>query len=552
MKNTGSSAAEGRPASLRIVRCLCCLLALAFFVFQFASCANDAAPNGDGGSAQTPTPIPISTQAPASGGMLRMAMPENLSVGNPSYDPLIVDTEEALALYSLVYEPLIAINEANELVPSLAAKWSRFAGEEYSWLISLRESAVFHSGEKLCADDVVYSFNSLKKLGTDGYYSKTLFIVENIVKVDEQTVRVSMHSNGFMALYALDFPIRRADGSVFNGTGPYRVSMYDDERILLRANSDWWDRTPYISAIEFLARSSNDTALASYSAGQLDFVPTAQLSAGKFGENGVTIVRDHMTQGMETLLFNHRRHPTMDADFRLAVSRAINRGPIISNVYMNRARACDVPIPPDSWLYTGGSLIGHDPAEAAALFEKAGCTMDDEGRMLYGGSPLELTVLVSGTTDNTTRSDAAALIASQLESFGMKADVVIAPHGYGESESEFLKLLDGMDWDLALVGFNLSLSNDLSPYLSTEGANNFGRSSGVMFVEELRAIRSAVDEESLREAFRSLETAFTRRLPFMVLYFRLNSVVSTAKLRGVTALREPLLLRGIKNWYFSD
>lgn len=547
MKNTRNSADK---VNTRSSVGLCILLALVFLALALISCGKNTVPNGE--AAPTGTPMPPATAAPLSGGTLRMAIPENLSVGNESYDPMIVNTEEALTLYSLVYEPLIAINEANELAPCLAAKWSRMEGDDRSWLISLRESAVFHSGEKLCADDVVHSFNCLKRLGSESYYSYSLSSVQRIVKVDASTVRVTMRSSGIAALYALDFPIKRADGSVFNGTGPYRADSYDDERILLRANSSWWDRTPYISTVEFLARSSNDTALASYAAGQLDLVPTALLSAGRFAENGVTVVRDHMTQGMETMVFNHRRHPTMDADFRRGIAHAINRGPIISNVYMNRARACDVPVPPDSWLYSGENLIGFDAAAASAYFEKAGCTVDGEGRMLMSGEALELTLLVSGTTDNTTRSDAAALIASQLDKFGISVNIVVLPHGYGEDASEFLTALYEMDWDIALVGFNLAVSNDLSPYLAADGKNNFGMFPGVLLSDELEGIRSAQDEESLREAFRAMQSAFTEQLPFIVLYFRLNSVVCTARLGGMTALREPSLLRGIKNWYYSN
>ncbi|MBR5948476.1 MAG: hypothetical protein IKZ82_07530 [Clostridia bacterium] len=545
MKNTSSSATK-RALVLR--KTVCAVLTLVFLALLFCACSGNTVPDDD----EEPSPSPVNTSAPVSGGRLRMAMPENLSVGNEKYDPMLVRTEESLALFSLVYEPLIALNEANELTPCLAAKWSRFAGDERSWLISLRESALFHSGERLCADDVVYSFNSLKRVGAESYYSRTLTAVAGVVKVDESTVRITMNSTGIMELYALDFPIKKADGSIFNGTGPYSVSHYDDERILLQANPDWWDRTPYISSIEFLARENNDTALASYSAGQLDLVPTAQLSASRFGENGVTNVIDHMTQGMETLLFNHRRHPTMDADFRKAVSRAINRSPIISNIYMNRARACDVPVPPDSWLYSGGSLISHDPSAAEALFAGLGYEKNEDGLLIGGGEPVELTLLTSGTTDNTTRSDAAGIIASQLREFGVTVNIITAPHGYGEAESEFMKALRSMDWDIALVGFSLSPSNDMRPYLTTEGANNFGSFSGIVFAEELKAIRIAEDEESLREAFRLLEAKFTEQLPFLVLYFRLNSVVCTAKLKGISALREPFLLHGIKNWYLSD
>lgn len=547
MKNTRLSTHSSGSVGARL---FCVMLAAVILAAWLVSCAHN---DTDGDTEESsPAPSAAASIEPTSGGKLRMAMPENLSIGNPNYSPFIVTTEEALALFSLVYEPLIAINESNELVPCLAAKWSRFQGDDRSWLISLRESAVWHSGEKLCADDVIYSFESLKALGKESYYSSDLAAVKSIVKVDDTTVRVVMNNAGIIALYSLDFPIVRRGSQAFNGTGPYFASSFGDERIILNANPDWWDRTPYISSIEFLARDSNDTALASYSAGQLDFVSTAQLSAGRFGENGVTVVRDHMTQGMETLLFNHRRHPTMDAGFRKAISHAINRGPIISNIYMNRARACDVPVPPDSWLYSGGSLIGHDPAAADALFYELGFEKNEEGLLTSGGKPIVLDLLVSGTTDNTTRSDVANSIASQLGAFGITVTVITAPHGYGEEESEFLNALRSMDWDIALVGFNLSVSNDLSAYLSSEGANNFGKFSGIVFADELDSIQKAGDEQTLREAFHSLEAKFSEQLPFLVLYFRLNSVVCTAKLEGITALREPFLLRSIKNWHLSD
>ena len=127
MKNISSSA-DKRAFSPK--RALCAVLAIVFFALVFCACSGNTEPPDE--AEHTPSPAPAASISPVSGGLLRMAMPENLSVGNESYDPLLVRTEESLALFSLVYEPLIAVNESGELTPCLAAKWSRFAGDERS------------------------------------------------------------------------------------------------------------------------------------------------------------------------------------------------------------------------------------------------------------------------------------------------------------------------------------------------------------------------------------------------------------------------------------
>ncbi len=546
MKNTSSK---------RITERLCLALAAVLLAAFLCACARGNPGGATPAPQQTPEPTADAELSPAPGGKLRMAMPENLSVGNAFYDPLIVNTEEALNLYSLVFEPLIAIDETNSLVPCLAINWSAAPHLENAWMINLREGVRWHTGAALTADDVIYTFDHLRQLGAESYYKSSVNAIESIMKLDATTLIVTMSSPGLMSLYSLNFPIVKRDisASVLVGTGAYRVTSYNDERIAMTANADWWDRPPYVQAVEFLARDSNETALASYAAGQLDLVPTALLAAGKYGDAGVTVVRDYMTQGMETMLFNHRRSLLAKNDLRRAVAMSINRTRIIANVYMNRARSCDVPVPPDSWLYNGSNRqIDYDPQGAAALLSGLGYTLHDDGLLYSGGEPLTLTLLVSSSSENTTRADAAAAIASQLAQVGVTVNVVTAAHNYGQTESEFLTLLSQMNWDIALVGFNLSVANDLAPYLTVNGANNFGAFPGEEFTPLLREARNAADEESLRSAFYALEAKFTEDLPFLVLYFRLNSLVARAELKGVAAFREPALLRNIKNWYLNE
>lgn len=212
---------------------------------------------------------------------------------------------------------------------------------------------------------------------------------------------------------------------------------------------------------------------------------------------------------------------------------------------MNRARSSDVPFPPDSWLYdSNATQFNYNVQTASTLLDGMGYALNGDGMR-----SITLTLLTSSTTENTTRAEAAQLIASQLEQVGITVNIVTASHTYGDTQSEFLLALEAGDWDIALAGFNLNQNNDLSPYLTQDGKNNYGNYLGGSMNRLIENMRDAADEESLRECAYEFQQAFTEELPFIVLYFRLNSVVYSADLKGVDVMREPLLMRNIKGWY---
>lgn len=517
----------------------------AMLAFTACGCGGGASSGGGGNS-----PVSLATSAPttepSSGGALRLAMPVNASYDNP----LIVNTEEMSYLFSLVFDSLLEIDESGQPVPALAESWtSEGAGV---WLVRLRKNVKWHDGNQLFTSaDVVQTVDTLVQLGSQSYYFWCAKRISLCEAVDEYTVRFTMTDGGVMSLAALSFPIIRADAASLVGTGAYRLLAVTDESISLTANERWWDKTPYITTITFYERDSNDTALASYEAGQLNFVPTDLLTAGKYSERGVTDVLDVMTQGMEVLLCNHNRTVMQSADMRLAIAHGINRSRIITNIYMNRARASDVPIPSDSRLYDSRcATINYDTSLSDSLLSALGYRYvgNDQTRS-NNGTELRLTLLTNASTENTTRSDAASLIATQLAAIGIAVDIVTAEHTLGESSSPFIQALAAGDWDIALVGFNLCIDNDLAEYLLPSGACNYGGYSDTQMTTLVNNMRYADSDEALREAAYQLQLYFVQELPFITLYFRLNSIVYSARIGGVSTAREPYLMRGVKDWW---
>ena len=521
---------------------------------------------GCGGSVTPePTEAPATsepTQAPddSTVGRIRLPMPENMADAEDC-DPIGVRTEEMYQLFSLVFDTLIGVNGSNMLVPSLAMSWR--SGGERIWLISLRQGVTWHDGSSFTADDVVSTYDRIRRQ-TDGYYSDAAENIVSLMKLDESTIRVEMKSEGLSALYCLNFPITKANSDeVLMGTGAYRLESMTDEEIKLTVNTDWWGGTPQIETVEFIARSSNDLAIASYEAGMLDFVPTNSLTAKQYSSAGETVVASCMTQQMETLLINHNNTHLRKKEFRSAIAHLIDRSSIIANVYMNNARSCDMPVPPDSWLYDSSQVVyGYDRELALSLLTEQGYTIDEDGNIGYFSEKVSLRILVGSTPENSVRAEAAQLIADSLTSFGIGVELITANHDTAsaspdpESEApysgdtEFVRLLREGNWDLALVGFSLSESNSLSKYLTPSGSNNFGHYSSETMTSLIEIMDSAVDEASLREAAYAVQSEFAEELPFIVLYFRLNSVIYSADIQGIGQLREPRLLENMKDWRY--
>ena len=521
---------------------------------------------GCGGSVTPePTEAPATsepTQAPDGSpvGRIRLPMPENMADAEDC-DPIGVRTEEMYQLFSLVFDTLIGVNGSNMLVPSLAMSWR--SGGERIWLISLRQGVTWHDGSSFTADDVVSTYDRIRRQ-TDGYYSDAAENIVSLMKLDESTIRVEMKSEGLSALYCLNFPITKANSDeVLMGTGAYRLESMTDEEIKLTVNTDWWGGTPQIETVEFLARGSNDLAIASYEAGMLDFVPTNSLTAKQYSSAGETVVASCMTQQMETLLINHNNAHLCKKEFRSAIAHLIDRSSIIANVYMNNARSCDMPVPPDSWLYDSSQVVyGYDRELALSLLTEQGYTIDEDGNIGYFGEKVSLRILVGSTPENSVRAEAAQMIAESLTAFGIGVELITANHDTAsaspdpESEApysgdtEFVRLLREGNWDLALVGVSLSESNSLSKYLTPSGSNNFGHYSSETMTSLIEIMDSAVDEASLREAAYAVQSEFAEELPFIVLYFRLNSVIYSADIQGIGQLREPRLLENMKDWRY--
>ena len=368
-----------------------------------------------------------------------------------------------------------------------------------------------------------------------------------------------MKSGGYSSLYSLNFPIickATWESEPLNGTGPYRVEENKSKSLTLGINSYWWKKLPNIKTIRFKERLNNETALASYDAGQLNFVPTSSLSAGKYRKEGETEVLDIMTQDAELLMFNYKNTLLYNMNIRRAIAYALSQSKLITNIYMNKARSCDVPIAPDSWLYLAKSKVIEQDLNAANEYLDNAGFLDTDGdgiRELGNGSSAKLSfkLLVNESTDNTVRKNAAVTIADQLKECGIEIIVESEEYTLNEQNSKYIDRLKNGDFDIALTGVCIGRDCDLTEFFEQDGDLNFGSISDDELLTMAKDIISAEDEASMRAKAYEFQTAFVEKIPFIVLYFRLNSVVYSSELTGLSSVREPDIMYTVDSWSFD-
>jgi len=497
--------------------------------------------------------VPMEDDIPdaVTGGEIRMYIPENADIA----DPLMVNTEEMLAFYSLIYESLIAVNADGKLAAELAESWNTEDGGK-TWTIHLRSGVTWHGGEKaFSARDALHTYERLVGLGEDSYYSFCTNRIESMELVDNTTLTVTMKTGGYSSLYALTFPITMDGGVPVMpiGTGPYCSNGYRNDNLELIANENWWKQRAYIDRITLLERSSNDIALASYNAGQLDFVPTSTATAGKYRQEKNTAVLDVMTQSVEIMLVNGNSKTLNTQKMRQAIAYALDRSKIISNIYMNRAQAVDAPIAPDSWIYESKSKIyDYNETKALQLLAEEGWTdIDEDGKLEKNGlafSEMNLQLLVNDSADGA-RKNAAASIADQLEDIGINVEVITVPYSISGNSEDYPQMLKDGQYDVALMGLNLGRDFDLTEIMAADGSANYGNYYDNDLYTLANKMITAGDEAAYRDAAFAFQLAFAEKLPFIPLYFRLNSIVYSTEIKGMTDVREPDIMRTVDKWY---
>jgi peptide/nickel transport system substrate-binding protein len=386
-----------------------------------ASCGGDS----EGGSASDPSSTEASGSELDPAGVVRAGY--DLVSGNRGgvqLDPAKSGSTAAdEGLLYLIHGRLLrpSKNDATQLVPDLAE--SATVLDPSTIEVVIRDGVTFQDGEAFDAAAVKAGLERSLAANNRVAFPAAFFDLQSVEIVDPSTVRLTIANSGAAGWYSylgsFESTIVRPDldPSKPVGAGPMRLVSWSPESSMeLEKWDGYWDaESVLVGGVELMHVPSQDTktAIAALQSDQID-VNRADVTALPALTGDLSALIEPDPNALVSITICKRDAPLADADFREAVSKAIDREAISEAAYEGTAQ-------PASQLWPEGHPY-YDPDLAdAAEFDPDGARelLADAG--YADGAEFDVYVQPS-----VGLPDVAQIIQQQLEAVGVKANLIIS------------------------------------------------------------------------------------------------------------------------------
>jgi peptide/nickel transport system substrate-binding protein len=505
---------------------------------------------------QQPTLLPVVPEIkPVTGGEYTEGLVGSLGRLNPVLDHLNpVDRD----VDRLIYSRLINFDDRGlqqyDLVESMGISQD---GTIYNF--SLRDNLVWHDGEPLTTDDIIFTIELLRdeNIPTPDDIRELWNSVEAI-PLNEQTLQLRIPEPyspfldyltfGILPKHLLDgIPPESIVDSEFHlnpiGSGPYQFDQYivDEGQIIgvvLVKFDDYYLEPPYIEQVIFYYFQDYQAAHAAYEDGEIDGINQVALEslpqALKEPELNLYSGRFPVLSLVYLNLDNPQVPFFQDINVRLALQKGINRSRIIRNYLDGQAILADGPIFPGTWAYYEGiDRVDYDPDGAISLLKEAGYTIPAAGGSVreLDGTPLEFDLI---HPDDELHTALAKAVGEDWQRIGVGVKLTAMPY-----EELMSQRLEPRLYQAALVDLNLLGQHDPDPYQfwhqsQITGGQNYAKWDDRQASEYLEQARIIVDLEERNRLYRNFQVRFRNELPSILLFYPVYTYAVGEHIQGVT------------------
>ena len=313
---------------------------------------------------------------------------------NPeTLDPALNSAIDASNTIITVFEPLLLINENNEVIGGQAESWE--ASEDgLTWTFTMRDGLKWSDGTDLNAKDFEYSFKRMADPDTAAPYAETcLGMIDGFeeaagfpdadgnptVEPNLDALNVKASDDGKTLTIVLAYPCSYFDKIVAfaamspvqkatveaNGdawctspdtyvcNGPFMITEWTpSERIVLTKNPNYvggWDSSKIVSeSITLLLLEDSSASFAAYNSGEAQLikdVPTDEIPSLTKAEDGGDFYVDTIL-GTYYVSLNLKRDAFKDAKVRRALSLAIDRDYVANTIMQGTYSTADSIVGP--------------------------------------------------------------------------------------------------------------------------------------------------------------------------------------------------------------
>ena len=404
--------------------------------------------------------------------------------------------------------------------------------------VTIRDDVLFHSGERMTARDVAFSFGEDRMFGDEPMTPRAAYFAPALAEVrviDDRTVEFITEGPDYVMEKRLAswigwvvpeqyFRDKGLDGfgQAPIGTGPYKLREFiRGDRVVLEANDSYWRGRPTARTITFVVVPEASTRVAGLVSGEYDFAcalsPDTLPLLDRYGDvegRGAQIENTH-------LIVHNQIGPLADARVRRAMHMAIDRDTLNNALWAGLAGVTNgFQLPMQGSAYDPDRPAYRQDIEGArALLEAAG----------YDGSVITYRTL----NDYYVNSVAAAQAMQQWwEQAGLNVEIEIKEN-WGQVTTPDLM---SRNWS---NGF--PLTDPVAPLTTDWGATsnvqtNYGWTPPEEFNDLLQKIQTSPEGEERTRAFQRALDIFDDEAPGTPLYrpYELYGVKKSIGWRPVT------------------
>ena len=348
--------------------------------------------------------------------------------GSPGFD-----------IMKFMYDSLFAISAENTVIPWMVGDDFEVSSDYKEYKMTLLDGQRWHDGTELTAEDVVFTFEYFKNTFTHGRWTPISSKVDTITSSgNEITITLTAPDPGFLRSGLAD--VRIIPKSAFDGvedpttvpnmgSGAYKVTEYKvGEFYTLEAMSGYFRGEPRVKTIRMPIMTDANVTQQALISGEIA-ASTRNLSpelVDAFAAAPDIHIESTTGYVSSLLIFDNENPPFDNAEFRKAISRAIDINIIIDQVFLGYAARGSLGYVREGLPeYVAGLDHIYDIAEANSILDSIGYTEKDASGMRLALDGSAMTLEIASAASSTQRIRMAEIIAQQLKEIGL--NVTVAP-----------------------------------------------------------------------------------------------------------------------------
>jgi peptide/nickel transport system substrate-binding protein len=463
-----------------------------------------------------------------------------------TFDPLLVDDDASLSIRYLTGGVLVRVNRhSQELEPELAESW-QVSKDGKQITFKLRHGILFSDGTPFQAEDVAFTMQrlmdpALHSSTGDAFRSGSGALSTRIIAPDQVLVTFPAPIAGVERLFdqvaIMSAHSAKKEAAVL---GPFMVADYKaGSSVLLRRNPNYWKkdvqgrRLPYLDSIRLDIQPNRDVEMLRFRRGELDLINTldsdyferlAANSPGLAHDAGATLDSDFMwfNQAANAPIAVYKRAWFQSANFRRAISLAINRDDLARVVFNGHAQAAIGPVSPANKFWFDSNLKGeaYRPDAALERLKAEGFRLQNGALVDKNGNAIEFSIVTNA--GSKPRERMAVMVQEDLGKIGIKVNVVTL-----DFPSLIERISQKFNYEAAMLGFrnvDLDPNGQMNIWLSSaedHAWNPQQKTPATAWEAEIdklmRAQASSSDPKKRKESFDRVQEIVAEQAPFIYL-----------------------------------